>query len=60
MGPNHSFFRFVKYMLKDLPKVSYIKHLLSSSSSLKKKGVLTRHGGEILKRESYCVYVYFW
>ena len=45
MGPNHSFFRFVKYMMRDSLKVSYIEHLLSSSSLLKNKGVLIHHGG---------------
>ena len=60
MGLDPSFFRFVKYMLRDSMKVSYIEHLLSPSSSLKDKGALTHHGGEKLKRESHCVYVYFW
>ena len=36
MELNHSFFRFVKNMMRDSPKVSYTDHLLFSSSSLKK------------------------
>ena len=43
MGPNPSFSKFIKHMLRDSPKVSYIEHLLSSSSSLKNKEVLTNH-----------------
>jgi hypothetical protein len=34
MGPNPYFFQFVKKRKRDLPKVSHIKHLLPSSSSL--------------------------
>lgn len=59
MEPNHSFLRFIKYMMRDSPKVIYIKHLLSSSSSLKNKGVLIHRGGGNLKRVSQCVYVFF-
>ena len=43
MGLNHSFFKFVKNMLRDSLKVSYTKHLLSSSISLKNKEVITNH-----------------
>jgi hypothetical protein len=37
MGPNLSFFRFVKHVMRDSSKMSYTDHFLSSSSSLKKK-----------------------
>jgi hypothetical protein len=49
MGTNPSFFRFVKYVMRDSSKMSYTEHLLSSSISLKKKGVLSSHGGEKIK-----------
>jgi hypothetical protein len=45
MGPNPSFFRFIKHVMRDSSKMSYTEHLLSSSSSLKNKEVLTIHGG---------------
>lgn len=60
MGPNHSFHRFIKNMLRDSPKVRHIKNLLSFSSSLKKKGYSPVMVGEKLKRESHCVYIHFW
>ena len=44
MGPNPSFFKFIKNMLRASPKVSYIKHMVSSSISLKNKEVLSNHG----------------
>ena len=57
MSPNHSFGRFIKNMLRDSPKVSHTKHLLSSSISLKNKGVLTHHGGgKIEKGKPLCLY----
>lgn len=60
MGPNHSFGRFVKNMLRDSPKVSHIEHLLSSSSSLKNKEVLIHHGrGKIEKGKLLCLYPFF-
>ena len=37
--------KFVKKRKRDLPKVSYIEHVLSSSSSLNQKEVLI-YGGE--------------
>ena len=37
--------------MKDSPKVSYIKNMLSSSSSLKNKEVLSKHGGGVNLRE---------
>ena len=56
MGPNHSFFRFFKYMMRDSLKVSYIEHLLSSSSLLKNKGILIHHGGgKFEKRKPMCL-----
>jgi hypothetical protein len=45
MGLNPSFFRFVKHVMRDSSKMSYIEHMLSSSSSLKNKEVLVVHGG---------------
>lgn len=45
MGPNPSFFRFIKSMLRDSQKVSYTEHLLSSLVFLKNKGVVANHGG---------------
>ena len=56
MGLNPSFSRFVKHMLRNSPKVSYIEHLLSSSSALKKNEVLMnlRWGG---KRERKPIHV---
>jgi hypothetical protein len=45
MGPNPSFFRFIKHVMRDSSKMSYTEHMLSSSSSLKNKEVLTNHGG---------------
>jgi hypothetical protein len=44
-GPNPSFFRFIKHMLRGSLKMRYTEHMLSSSSSLKKKELLTNHGG---------------
>jgi hypothetical protein len=49
-GPNPSFFRFVKHMSRDSSKMSYTEHLLSSSSSLKNKEVLTNYGGGGIER----------
>ena len=46
MGPNLSFFRFIKYMMRDSSKMSYNEHLLSSSILLKRKGVLICHSGK--------------
>jgi hypothetical protein len=40
MGPIPYLFRFVKQRKRNLPKVSYIEHVLSSSSSLNQKEVL--------------------
>jgi hypothetical protein len=48
--PNPSFFRFVKHMSRDSSKMSYTEHLLSSSSLLKNKEVLTNHGGGEIER----------
>ena len=42
MRLNPSFLTFIEYMLRDSLKVSYIKHMLSSSSLLKNKEVLTK------------------
>jgi hypothetical protein len=48
MGPNPYFFQFVKQRKRDLPKVSYIEHVLPSLRSLNKKKVLIYlDGGEI-------------
>jgi hypothetical protein len=48
MGPNPYFFQFVKQRKRDLPKVSHIEHVLSSSSSLNQKEVLVYlDGGKI-------------
>jgi hypothetical protein len=48
MGLNPYFFQFVKQMKRDLLKVSYIEHVLSSSSSLNQKEVLIYlDGGKI-------------
>ena len=44
MGLNHSFFSFVKNILRDSRKLSYTDHLLSSSISLKNKEILANHG----------------
>jgi len=44
-GPNRSFFRSVKHMMRDSSNMRYIKHILSSSISLKNKEVLSNHGG---------------
>jgi hypothetical protein len=49
-GPNPSFFRFIKHMSRDSSKMSYTEHMLSSSSSLKNKEVLTNHGGGEIER----------
>lgn len=37
LRPDPSFFRFIKNMMNNSPKVSYTEHLLSSSSSYKKQ-----------------------
>jgi hypothetical protein len=50
LGSNPYFFRFVKHMKRNLLKVSYTKHFLSSSRSLKNKEILIyMDGGEIWK-----------
>jgi hypothetical protein len=41
MGLNPSFSRFIKNVMRDSSKMSYVENFLSSSSSLKKIG--TRH-----------------
>jgi hypothetical protein len=45
MEPNLSFFKFMKHVMRDSLKMSYTKHLLSPSRSLKNKEVLVIHGG---------------
>ena len=40
MEMNPYFFQFIKQRKRNLPKVSYIEHVLSSSNSLNKKKVL--------------------
>jgi hypothetical protein len=49
MGLDLSFFKFVKHVMRDSSKMSYIENLLSSSSSLKNKKVLIVHGGGNLR-----------
>jgi hypothetical protein len=49
LRPNPFFFKFIKNMSRDSSNMSYTEHLLSSSSSLKNKEVLTNHGGGKLK-----------
>jgi len=46
MGLNPAFFRFIKHVMNDSMKMSYIEHMLSSSSSLKNKEVIIIHCGE--------------
>jgi hypothetical protein len=50
MGPNPYFFQFVKQRKRNLPKVSYIEHVLSSSSSLNEKEVLIYLDGGKIER----------
>ena len=58
MGLNPFFSRFVKHILRDFLKVTYIKHMLSSSSSLKKqRGTYQSPVGE--KREGKQSHVSF-
>jgi hypothetical protein len=37
MGSNHYFFKLIKHVKRNIPKVTYTNHLLSSSSLLKNK-----------------------
>ena len=56
MGPIPYFFRFVKQRKRNLPKVSYIEHVLSSLSSLnKKRGTHISGWGKKLKRASQAI-----
>jgi hypothetical protein len=45
MGPNPSFFRFVKHVMRDSSKMSYIQAYIILLKLIKKKEVLTIHGG---------------
>jgi hypothetical protein len=53
MGLNPYFFQFVKQRKRNLPKVSYMEHWLSSSISLNQKEVLIYlDGGKIERRKA--------
>ena len=53
MGSNPYFFQFVKQRKRNLSKVSYIEHVLSSSSSLNQKEVLVYlDGGKNWKEQA--------
>ena len=53
MGSKPYLFQFVKQRKRDLPKVSYIEHVLPSSSSLNQKEILIYlDGGKIWKKQA--------
>jgi hypothetical protein len=60
MGLNPSVFRFIKHMSRESSNMIYIDHILSSSSSLKNKEVLTNHGRVKLKEVGQVFWNLLW